>query len=51
MHDALDMLAARRRPAPIAVAVRAARPQRRRPLLRKAFDDWEGTRDRCLARA
>jgi hypothetical protein len=51
MHDALDIRTVPRCPAAAAAAVCARRPGARRPLLRKAFDDWEGTRDRCLAPA
>jgi hypothetical protein len=51
MHDALDIRTVARGPATLAVTGRTRRPGARRPLLRKAFDDWEGTRDRCLAPA
>lgn len=49
MHDALDFRIIPCCPVATAVTVRALRPGDRRPLPRKAFDDWESTRDRCLA--
>lgn len=51
MHDALDIRTLPGCPATDAAAVRARRPGARRPLPRKAFDDWESHCDRCLAPA
>jgi hypothetical protein len=51
MHDALDIRTAPRCLAFAATVARARRPGARRLLLREAFDDWEGARDRALAPA
>jgi hypothetical protein len=49
MHDALDIRTVPRHPVAAAAAVRTRRRGDRRLRLRKAFDDWESTRDRCVA--